>query len=140
VRVPSADAIVFAEGGEDATGQDGPAANPCQGKADGFKWGTTDLSRCCGGRAIVTNTNDHCGVCGIKCNAANGESCQALAGRYFCRGCVESAKCWSKCCSTSFTPFSCAASDCNGNCVDTLCPPGARCVLGAPNSSNYCAY
>lgn len=107
----------------------------------GYQWKPNDeFARCCNGQAITTNTDQNCGVCGIKCNASNGESCQGLGGRWFCRGCNTNAGCWSKCCSLSFSPPSCAASDCVGNCKDTYCPGGTVCKLGNGISSNYCAY
>jgi hypothetical protein len=95
---------------------------------------------CCGGNEAHSSDNGNCGVCGIQCNAGNGESCQILGGRYFCRGCVASAACWSHCCSTSFSPYSCAASDCAGNCSAAYCPPGTHCVSGGGISSDYCSY
>jgi hypothetical protein len=110
-------------------------------RADGYPWKQGDpYARCCGGQPVITNTNANCGACGIACNAQNGESCQELGGRWFCRGCTTSSGCWSKCCSKSFVPYSCAASDCQGNCSDTYCPPGTKCVPGNGVSSNYCAY
>lgn len=113
-----------------------PAVRP-----DGYNWKNTDLNaRCCGGVPLTTSTNANCGACGIVCNASNGESCSALAGHYFCRGCQTNLGCWSKCCSLSFSPSSCAASDCKGNCDSTYCPPGSKCFLGNGMSSNYCAY
>jgi hypothetical protein len=108
---------------------------------DGFNWQTgDDTARCCGGTPLHTNTNSNCGVCGIGCNGGNGESCQSLGGRWFCRGCIASSGCWSHCCSQSFSPPSCAASDCVGNCSSAYCPPGTHCVVGFPNSSDYCSY
>jgi len=110
-------------------------------RPEGFNWKQGDeFARCCGGKPIITNTNTDCGVCDITCNAQNGESCQMLGGRWFCRGCNTSAGCWSKCCSQSFNPPSCAASDCNGNCSAQYCPKGTICKLGMGISSNYCAY
>ncbi len=110
-------------------------------RGEGYNWKQgDDFARCCGGKPITTNTDANCGVCGIKCNAMNGESCMALGGRWFCRGCTSSAACWSKCCSQSFNPPSCAASDCNGNCSAQYCPMGTVCKLGNGMSSNYCAY
>jgi hypothetical protein len=110
-------------------------------RADGFNWKQGDeFARCCGGKPITTNTNSNCGVCGIQCNAGNGETCQLLGGRWFCRGCNTSAGCWSKCCSLSFSPPSCAASDCMGSCSAQYCPKGTVCKLGMGISSNYCAY
>lgn len=114
---------------------------PASTKADGFNWQAGDsTARCCGGDAVHTSTDTNCGVCGIQCNASNGESCQTLAGEWFCRGCVASDACWSHCCSQSFTPYSCAASDCNGNCDPSLCPDGSHCVSGGTTSSDYCSY
>lgn len=113
-----------------------PAAKP-----DGTQWSSTDpTSMCCGGTEAHSSDDGNCGVCGIKCNASNGESCQILGGHYFCRGCVASAACWSHCCSQSFTPNSCAASDCAGNCSAMYCPAGTHCVSGGTTSSDYCSY
>jgi hypothetical protein len=119
----------------------GGVCNAPRKRADGYAWKQGDtFARCCGGQPVITNTDANCGACGIACNAGNGESCQQLGGRWFCRGCTTSNGCWSKCCSKSFSPYSCAASDCLGNCSDTYCPPGTKCVLGNGLSSNYCAY
>jgi hypothetical protein len=108
---------------------------------DGYNWDTSDSNaRCCGGAPVHTDTNTNCGACGIGCNGGNGESCSLLGGRYFCRGCIYNTGCWSQCCSLSFSPPSCAASDCNGNCSSKYCPPGSHCVVGFPNSSDYCSY
>jgi hypothetical protein len=110
-------------------------------KPDGFQWSASDAtSMCCAGKEAHTSDNGNCGVCGITCNASNGESCQILGGHYFCRGCVASAACWSHCCSTSFTPYSCAASDCAGTCSAAYCPLGTHCVSGGGTSSDYCSY
>jgi hypothetical protein len=115
--------------------------SPPQVRPDGYNWKQGDeFARCCNGKPIITNTNSDCGVCGIQCNQNNGESCQLLGGRWFCRGCNTSAGCWSKCCSLSFNPPSCAASDCMGNCSSQYCPKGTTCKLGMGISSNYCAY
>ena len=108
---------------------------------DGYNWKSGDTTaRCCGGTPVYTTSNANCGACGIKCNAQNGESCAALGGQYFCRGCIASSACWSKCCSESFSPPSCAASDCAGNCSAQYCPPGTHCVVGGGTSSDYCSY
>jgi len=110
-------------------------------RTDGYNWKPADVNaRCCGGVPVYATDDTNCGACGIGCNAGNGESCQALAGHYFCRGCKLNSGCWSKCCSNSFSPPSCAASDCKGNCDSTYCPPGSKCMLGNGMSSNYCAY
>jgi len=112
-----------------------------QPKAEGYNWKSSDPNaRCCAGVPVTTNSNSHCGACGIKCNGSNSESCQILGGRYFCRGCVASLGCWSGCCSTSFVPYTCSASDCKGNCDGTKCPVNTTCKLGLPQSSNYCGY
>jgi hypothetical protein len=108
---------------------------------DGYNWDPNDPNaRCCGGTPVKTTSNANCGACGIQCNAGNGESCSTLGGHYFCRGCIASASCWSHCCSQSFSPPSCAASDCVGNCSAKYCPPGTHCVVGGGTSSDYCAY
>jgi hypothetical protein len=108
---------------------------------DGYNWDPNDVNaRCCGGTPVKTTSNANCGACGIQCNAQNGESCSTLGGHYFCRGCIASSACWSHCCSQSFSPPSCAASDCVGNCSAKYCPPGTHCVVGNGTSSDYCAY
>jgi hypothetical protein len=108
---------------------------------DGTNWKSGDSSAiCCGGNEVEANTDTNCGACGIACNSSNGESCSLLGTIYFCRGCESSSGCWSKCCSESFTPYSCAASDCDGNCSSQYCPAGTHCVDGSPNSSDYCSY
>lgn len=110
-------------------------------KPDGTQWSSSDsTSMCCGGTEAHSSDDTNCGVCGIHCNAGNGESCQTLGGHYFCRGCVASAACWSHCCSQSFSPNSCAASDCAGNCSAQYCPAGTHCVVGGTTSSDYCSY
>jgi len=119
-------------------------AGTCQAPGthvDGYNWDPNDTNaRCCGGTPVKTTSNANCGACGIQCNAGNGESCSILGGHYFCRGCIASTDCWSHCCSLSFSPPSCAASDCNGNCSAKYCPPGTHCVVGNGTSSDYCAY
>ena len=109
---------------------------------ESYQWQPNDpTARCCGGMPVHTTTDDNCNVCGIKCNAMNGESCkEVVAGRWFCNGCMASAACWSKCCSTSFNPPSCAASDCAGNCSSQYCPMGSHCVSGGGTSSDFCSY
>jgi len=108
---------------------------------DGYNWKSgDDTARCCGGVPVYTTSDSNCGACGIKCNAQNGESCSILGGQYFCRGCIASSACWSHCCSESFSPPSCAASDCNGNCSAEYCPPNTHCVNGNGTSSDYCSY
>jgi hypothetical protein len=109
-------------------------------KPDGFQWSSDATAMCCSGNEAHQSDNDNCGVCGIKCNAGNGESCSVLGGRYFCRGCVASSACWSGCCSTSFSPYSCAASDCAGNLCPGCCPAGTHAVSGGGTSSDYCSY
>jgi hypothetical protein len=112
-------------------------------RPDGFNWKPGDYNaRCCGGMPLATTTSDNCGACGIKCNAADGQSCGAVGkeGHYYCLNCVASVNCWSGCCSTSFTPNSCAASDCTkGLCVQQFCPPNTTCKT-SPDSSDYCGY
>jgi hypothetical protein len=109
-------------------------------QADGYEWTAGDTTaRCCSGKPIHTDVDSACGACGIQCNASNGESCQSDDGIWLCRGCVASAACWSHCCSESFTPYTCAASDCAGNCSAEYCPPGTHCVVGN-GTSDYCSY
>ena len=120
-----------------SAGTCGPVGN----RPDGYNWSPGDATAiCCGTKEVHASTSADCGACGIACNAGNGESCQILGGHYFCRGCVASAACWSHCCSTSFSPYSCAASDCAGNCDATDCPAGTHCVSGGTTSSDYCSY
>jgi hypothetical protein len=108
---------------------------------DGTNWSAGDATAiCCAGQEVLADTNTDCGACGIACNASNGESCAILGGHYFCRGCMTSSGCWSQCCSTSFTPYSCAASDCAGACDAMYCPTGTHCVVGGTTSSDYCSY
>jgi hypothetical protein len=110
-------------------------------KPDGTNWSAGDATAiCCAGKEVHASTDTDCGTCGIACNASNGESCQILGGHYFCRGCIASDACWSHCCSESFTPYSCAASDCAGNCSSMYCPAGTHCVSGGTTSSDYCSY
>jgi hypothetical protein len=117
------------------------SCQPSDVRPESYQWQANDATaRCCGGKPVHTTTDSDCNVCGIKCNAANGESCQAVAGRYFCQGCMASAACWSKCCSNSFNPPSCAASDCAGNCDSMYCPAGSHCATGGGVSSDYCSY
>ena len=142
--LPKADGFVCAKA-PDACHTDGTCKSGACGAigthADGTNWTPgDDTARCCGGKPIHTNVDSDCGACGIQCNASNGESCQILGGHWFCRGCVASAACWSHCCSSSFTPYSCAASDCAGNCSAQYCPPGTHCVSGNGTSSDYCSY
>lgn len=124
----------------DATCSGGHCGTP-PARADGYNWSAGDATAiCCNGGETHANTDSNCGACGIHCNAGNGESCSALGGHYFCRGCVASAACWSHCCSESFSPYSCAASDCSGNCSSAYCPAGTHCVSGGSTSSDYCSY
>lgn len=110
-------------------------------KSDGTNWSSGDATAiCCSGKEVHASTDTDCGACGIACNASNGESCQILGGHYFCRGCVSSALCWSHCCSESFTPYTCSASDCAGTCSSMYCPAGTHCVSGGTTSSDYCSY
>ncbi|HQK18043.1 MAG TPA: hypothetical protein PLJ27_11330 [Polyangiaceae bacterium] len=109
---------------------------------DGYNWKPGDnLARCCKGEPRMVNTNDDCGVCGIKCDTSDGQSCKRnpANNRYYCEGCQASAKCWSGCCSESFMPIRrCAASDCStGACVG--CPQGTSCVTSSV-ASNVCTY
>lgn len=129
----------------DACHTDGTCkAGSCQAQGtrpETYEWQPNDpTARCCGGKPVHTTTDQDCNVCGIACNKSNGESCQEVAGHWFCRGCIASAACWSHCCSTSFNPPSCAASDCAGNCDSQYCPAGSHCVSGNGQSSDYCSY
>jgi hypothetical protein len=129
------------DGCHDAPTCSGGSCGGAVEKPDGTNWAASDATAiCCAGKESHTSDNNNCGVCGITCNASNGESCQILGGHYFCRGCVASAACWSHCCSQSFSPNSCAASDCAGNCSSAYCPPGTHCVVGGAASSDYCSY
>jgi len=111
---------------------------------NGYNWDPPDaLARCCGGLAVLTNTNANCGVCGVVCQTAGGlgQDCKAVEGHYLCVGCGSNDECWSKCCSSMPTPAHCAASDCNsGSCPPGICPSPAKCVPGIGNHVNYCSY
>lgn len=121
--------------------QGGTCASP-KPLADGYNWDPADTwRRCCGGQPLRMDTNTNCGVCGIQCNAADGQSCKAnpVNGLYYCEGCNASAACWSGCCSTSFgQPYRCAASDCDGNCI--ACPGTSTCVASGGQASLACVY
>ena len=121
-------------------GEDADVFNPCSGKPDGYNYNPADTyARCCDAAVTETDTNDHCGACFIKCNTGKGQKCVLKGPRYYCSGCVESADCWSKCCSFSFGAL-CAASDCNaGVCDPATCKDGTHCVVPG-DASNYCAY
>lgn len=115
--------------------------NVCAGKADGYNYDPGDTyARCCDAGAVRTVTDDMCGTCAIKCNTAKGQKCTLEGPHYYCRGCVQSADCWSKCCSTEFGIGLCAASDCvSGVCEPALCKDGTRCTVPG-DASNYCEY
>jgi hypothetical protein len=141
---PKADGTVCAVA-PDACHTDGTCKSGSCGaigtRPEGYNWQSNDdTARCCSGKPLHTNTDSDCGVCGIQCNKSNGESCQILGGHWFCRGCISSSACWSHCCSLSFNPSSCAASDCAGHCSAQYCPQGTHCVDGQGVSSDYCAY
>jgi hypothetical protein len=112
---------------------------------EGFNWDPKDkLARCCGGLAVLTNTNANCGVCGVVCRTAGVstvQSCKAIDGEYLCVGCSANPECWSKCCSSSPGPAHCAASDCStGKCMAGICPAPSTCITGPGTSPNYCSY
>jgi hypothetical protein len=110
-------AAAFAEG-----------AKPTGGAAD---------DHCCGGKAVDTSTDDsNCGVCGVVCRS--GQTCGAVDGEYFCKGCAANDDCWSGCCSISPAPDHCSPSNCSGACQADICPDGAHCVVGT--SVDYCTY
>ena len=133
---PSPDAIDYVPDGAGDAGH----RNECEGQPASHQWDPSNpLARCCGGAPVLTNTNDNCGVCGIRCNESNGESCQELDGHWFCRGCIANAGCWSGCCATSYSPPSCSPADCEGHCRNDICPAGTHCVDGT-NTSDYCSY
>lgn len=97
-----------------------------------------DNARCCGGRPIETTTNVDCGVCGVACNTAKGQSCGAIAQHYLCLNCNgTNADCWSGCCSLTGVSH-CAPSDCaTGNCNTAVCPNQSHCQSDVVN---YCSY
>jgi hypothetical protein len=111
---------------------------------EGYNWDKKNtLARCCGGLAVLTNTNANCGVCGVVCKTAGGlaQDCVNVAGHFLCGGCTTNTECWSKCCSTAPAPTHCAASDCNsGACPGGICPAPSRCVPGIGTAPNYCTY
>lgn len=112
---------------------------------EGYNWDKkNDLARCCGGLAVLTNTNANCGVCGVVCKTAGvgtPQDCQSLSGKYLCVGCTANSECWSQCCSSAPGPSHCAASDCNtGACPAGICPAPSRCVAGTGSTPNSCTY
>jgi hypothetical protein len=112
---------------------------------EGFNWDSKNkLARCCGGLAVLTNTNANCGVCNIVCKTAGvstPQDCKLLDGEYLCVGCSANSECWSKCCSSTPTPAHCAASDCNtGKCPSGICPAPATCMESSGAGPNYCSY
>jgi hypothetical protein len=120
----------------------GPLCQP--DAADGTRWDTADnTARCCGGKPARTNTDEHCGACGIRCNTAQGQKCAKIVDQWYCVGCgsVGNDSCWSKCCSVQFyAAGACAASVCaTGACNQAVCPKGTTCK-SASGSSNYCGY
>jgi hypothetical protein len=111
---------------------------------EGFNWEAgNDLARCCGGLAVLTDTNANCGVCGVECATAgvtSPQNCALLSGHYQCVDCAANSECWSGCCAIDTTPYHCAESDCNtGDCVAGLCPAPSTCVQGT-GTPNYCSY
>jgi hypothetical protein len=111
---------------------------------EAFNWEAGNpLARCCSGLAVLTDTNENCGVCGVHCATAgvtSPQDCALLDGHYQCVNCAANTECWSGCCAIDTTPYHCAESDCNtGSCVAGLCPAPSACVssTGAPN---YCSY
>jgi hypothetical protein len=111
---------------------------------EGFNWEAgVDIARCCGGLAVMTDTNANCGVCGVPCMTAgvtSVQNCQLISGHYQCGSCGANTECWSGCCAIDTTPNHCAASNCStGACVAGLCPAPAHCVPGN-GGPNYCSY
>lgn len=121
--------------------QGGVCGQP-EARPDGYNWDPLDTwKRCCGGDPLRMDTNANCGVCGITCDVADGQTCalNPVNGKYYCEGCNASAACWSGCCSQSYgEPYRCAASDCDGHCI--ACPAGAQCVSTPGEASLVCAY
>jgi hypothetical protein len=111
---------------------------------NGYNWDKTNpLARCCGGLAVLTNTNANCGVCGVVCKTGGGlsQDCALIDGHWLCGGCSGNDECWSKCCSSAPTPAHCAASDCNsGMCPPGICPSPSKCVTAVGSHPNYCTY
>ncbi|MEO8875301.1 MAG: hypothetical protein ABI461_06930 [Polyangiaceae bacterium] len=135
------DAAIPDAGEIDVEVADEPDPDLCIGKPDGYNYNPADpYARCCDAGAVRTVTNDRCGTCAIKCNAAKGQKCTLTGPHYYCRGCVQSPDCWSGCCSTEFGAGLCAASNCvSGLCQPALCKDGTRCVVPG-DASNYCEY
>jgi hypothetical protein len=111
---------------------------------EGFNWEAgNDLARCCSGLAVLTDTNENCGVCGVHCATAgvsSAQNCEILGGHYQCADCSANSECWSGCCATDTTPYHCAESNCNtGACPAGLCPAPSTCQT-ATGEPNYCSY
>jgi hypothetical protein len=121
--------------------------NPCAGQADGTNWNVFDSNAlCCGGQPVEATADPNCGVCGLTCNTAAGQSCGPITvssgTHYLCLNCVLDTDCWSGCCGTSVSPAHCAANDCSTGVCSTTSDPctqfsGAMCVT---NGVGYCAY
>ncbi len=105
--------------------------------ADGLD--PADSSRmCCGGTVVDANTDTNCGVCGIKCNTADGQKCAVADGHYFCTPC-KVGQCWSGCCSDSPEPTHCSPSNCDGVCATPdVCPNGSHCQFDG--TVDFCSY
>jgi hypothetical protein len=124
----------------DTSSTDG-STNPCSGRPDGFSLNALDpYSRCCGGVAVETTTDTNCGVCGVACNTALGQSCGLIDGQYLCLDCSSNADCWSGCCAATVSPPHCSANDCaTGACAtpDPCAAHGAHCTIAGVA---YCSY
>jgi len=147
---PSADpcatleAGAFYAGGCQCTYCQKGACSATRACPEGFAWEAgNDLARCCSGLAVLTDTNENCGICGIHCATAgvsSPQNCALLSGHYQCVDCAANTDCWSGCCAIDTTPYHCAESNCNtGDCVAGLCPAPSACVQGV-GAPNYCSY
>jgi len=149
---PSADPCATLEAGAFCAYAGGCQCTYCQKGAcsatracpEGFAWEAgNDLARCCSGLAVLTDTNENCGICGIHCATAgvsSPQNCALLSGHYQCVDCAANTDCWSGCCAIDTTPYHCAESNCNtGDCVAGLCPAPSACVQGV-GAPNYCSY
>jgi hypothetical protein len=107
-------------------------------RPDGYKYSASSTDVCCAGAATATTSNSNCGVCGVVCNTAKGQSCSVVDTHYVCTGCASNADCSLGCCGTSpiahCTPSMCTTTACAS---PNKCPDGSHCEA---STIDYCTY